>query len=52
MKALAAKFELTVSTAYVLPAMLAVNTAALFALNAAGVIPAWVKTAASLFLSF
>jgi hypothetical protein len=38
--------------ALVVPSMLAVNTAALFALNYVGGIPNWIKTAAALFLSF
>ena len=42
----------SLSAAYVLPAMLAVNTVALVALDQLGGIPQWVKTAAALFLSF
>ncbi len=41
-----------VSTHYVLPAMLAVNTLALFALERLGGVPDWIKTAAALFLAF
>lgn len=37
---------------YLLPATLAVNTVALFALERLGGIPNWVKTAAALFLAF
>ena len=39
-------------SSYLLPAMLAANTLALFALNQLGGIPNWIKTAAALFLSF
>ncbi len=46
------KLESVLSTAYVLPGMLAVNTVALLALDGLGGIPAWIKTAASLFLAF
>ena len=46
------RLESAVSAAYVLPAMLAVNTAALLALDRLGGIPNWVKTAAALFLAF
>lgn len=35
-----------------LPTMLAVNTAALFALDRLGEIPNWLKTALALFLTF
>ncbi|HYH10418.1 MAG TPA: hypothetical protein VEK11_25465 [Thermoanaerobaculia bacterium] len=42
----------SLSAAYVLPAMLAVNTVALVALDRLGGIPQWVKTAAALLLSF
>ena len=48
----ATKLESALSTAYVLPGMLAVNTFALLALDQLGGIPEWIKTAASLFLSF
>jgi hypothetical protein len=37
---------------YLLPTVLAVNTAALFALEQLGGIPNWLKTAAALFLAF
>ena len=41
-----------VSLSYALPAMLAVNTCALFALEQLGGIPNWLKSAVTLFLSF
>lgn len=45
--------KLEVLTAgYTLPAVLAANTVALFALEQLGAIPAWIKTAAALFLAF
>jgi hypothetical protein len=40
------------SAQYLVPAMLGVNTLALVALDQAGNIPDWIKTAAALFLSF
>jgi hypothetical protein len=40
------------STSYLLPAMLAANTLALFALAQLGGIPNWIKTATALFLAF
>lgn len=40
------------STTYVLPAVLALNTGALLALDRLGGIPQWIKTAAALFLAF
>jgi len=46
------KLESTFSAAYVLPAMLAVNTVALLALDQLGGIPSWLKTITALFLSF
>jgi hypothetical protein len=46
------KLEAAVSTQYLLPATLAVNTVALVALERAGAMPAWIKTAVALFLSF
>jgi hypothetical protein len=49
---LSAKIESALSTAYVLPSLLAMNTLALVALDRLGGIPAWVKTATALFLSF
>lgn len=51
-QAAATKLESAFSTAYVLPGMLAVNTFALLALDQLGGIPEWIKTVASLFLSF
>ncbi len=48
----ATRLEAALSATYVLPAMLAVNTVALLALDRLGGIPQWVKTAAALFLSF
>ena len=42
----------TLSATYVLPAVLALNTGALLALDRIGGIPQWIKTAAALFLSF
>jgi len=48
----ATRLESALSTTYVLPAMLAVNTVALLALDQIGGIPQWVKTAAALFLAF
>lgn len=47
-----AKLESAVSTHYVLPAMLTLNTVALLALDRLGGIPDWIKTAAALFLAF
>ena len=38
--------------AYTVPALLAVNTAALFALEQLGAIPVWIKSVAALFLAF
>jgi hypothetical protein len=46
------RLESVLSAQYVLPSMLALNTVALFALDRLGGLPAWVKTAAALFLSF
>lgn len=47
-----ARIESALSATYVLPAMLAVNTVALLALDQIGGIPQWVKAAAALFLAF
>ena len=47
-----AKVASAVSTHYLLPAMLSVNTLALFALERLGGIPDWIKTAAAMFLAF
>jgi hypothetical protein len=46
------RFESALSATYVLPAVLAVNTVALLALDQIGGIPQWVKAAAALFLAF
>ncbi len=46
------KLESALSAHYVLPAVLAVNTVALLALDRLGGIPEWIRTAAALFLSF
>ena len=46
------RLESALSAQYVLPAVLAVNTVALLALDRLGGIPNWIKTAAALFLSF
>lgn len=46
------RLESVLSANYVLPAVLAVNTVALVALDHLGGIPTWIKTAAALFLSF
>jgi hypothetical protein len=48
----ASRLEAVLSASTVLPSMLALNTVALFALDRLGGIPAWIKTAAALFLSF
>lgn len=45
------KFEAAASAQYLLPATLAVNTVALVAMEHAGAVPAWLKTAVALFLS-
>ena len=47
-----AKSESLPSASYVLPSVLALNTAALYALDSLGGIPHWIKTAAALFLAF
>ena len=46
------RLEAVLSANTVLPSMLAVNTVALLALDHLGGIPAWIKTAAALFLAF
>ena len=46
------RLEAVLSANTVLPSMLALNTLVLLALDQLGGIPAWVKTAAALFLSF
>jgi hypothetical protein len=48
----ATRLESALSATYVLPAMLAVNTVALLALDQIGGIPQWLKAAAALFLAF
>jgi hypothetical protein len=48
----ATRLESVFSASYVLPALLAVNTVALLALNQLGGIPSWLKTVTALFLSF
>lgn len=46
------RFESILSATYLLPGMLAVNTAALLAVDHLGGIPQWLKAAAALFLAF
>ncbi len=46
------RLESAMSAATVLPSVLALNTMALLALDQLGGVPAWVKTAAALFLAF
>lgn len=46
------RLESALSAAWLLPTTLAVNTAALVALDRVGGIPQWIKTAVALFLSF
>ena len=46
------RIESALSATYVLPAMLAVNTVALLALDQIGGIPHWIKAPAALFLAF
>ena len=46
------RLEAALSASYVLPAVLAVNTVALLALDRLGGMPQWIKTAAALFLAF
>ena len=40
------------SAGYTVPAVLAANAIALFALEQLGAIPTWIKTAAAIFLAF
>lgn len=47
-----AKLETGIPVAYVLPAVLGVNTLLLFGLDAQQAIPRWIKVAVTLFLSF
>jgi len=46
------RYEVALSSSYVLPGLLAVNTVALLALDRLGGVPEWIRTAAALFLSF
>ena len=46
------RLESSLPAGYLLPAVLAVNTVALLALDSLGGIPRWVKAAAALFLAF
>jgi hypothetical protein len=46
------KLESAISANYVLPATLAVNVVLLGVLESAGAVPAWLKSAAALFLAF
>ena len=46
------KAESVLTANYILPTVLAVNSAALVALEQLGGIPTWLKTAAALFLAF
>ena len=46
------KTESLLTANYILPTVLAVNSAALVALEQLGGIPNWLKTAAALFLAF
>ena len=46
------KTESLLTANYILPTVLAVNSAALVALEQLGGIPTWLKTAAALFLAF
>lgn len=46
------KIESAIPAGYALPTVLALNTFALLALDQLGGVPAWIKSAAALFLSF
>jgi hypothetical protein len=46
------KLDSALNANYVLPAVLAVNTVALVALDHLGGIPMWIKSAVALFLAF
>ncbi|HEY4639828.1 MAG TPA: hypothetical protein VII75_00660 [Thermoanaerobaculia bacterium] len=46
------KLESILPATWALPAVLAVNTFALLALDQLGGIPSWIKTATAVFLSF
>jgi hypothetical protein len=52
MKSIAETRTNTISAQYALPMLLAINTFALLAIDQLGGIPAWIKSAAALFLSF
>ena len=52
MKSIAETRSNAISVQYALPMLLAINTFALLAINQLGGIPAWIKSAAALFLSF
>ncbi|HXH92495.1 MAG TPA: hypothetical protein VNN25_13015 [Thermoanaerobaculia bacterium] len=52
MKSIAETRSNAISVQYALPMLLAINTFALLAIDQLGGIPAWIKSAAALFLSF
>jgi hypothetical protein len=52
MKSIAETRSNAISAQYALPMLLAINTFALLAIDQLGGIPAWIKSAAALFLSF
>ena len=52
MKSIAQTRTQAISMSSLLPLILAINTAALLALNQLGGIPNWIKSAVALFLSF
>ena len=52
MKSIADTRSNAISVQYALPMLLAINTFALLAIDQLGGIPAWIKSAAALFLSF
>lgn len=52
MKSIAETRTNAISAQYALPMLLAINTFALLAIDQLGGIPAWIKSAAALFLSF
>ena len=52
MKSIAETRSTAISAQYALPMLLAINTFALLAIDQLGGIPAWIKSAAALFLSF
>lgn len=47
-----AKVETVLPATVVLPSVFAANTLVLFALDAQGFVPRWIKLAATIFLSF